>query len=42
MEDIHSNSLYFYENSPAYLSTMMGSTDFFNQEETNEEITTEE
>ena len=42
MEDIHSNSLYFYEDSPASLSTMMGSTDFFNQEETNEGITVEE
>ena len=58
MEDIHSNSLYFYENSPTSfvniysiihpisgqqsMSAMMGSINFFNQEETNEEITAEE
>ena len=58
MEDIHSNPLYFHENSPTSfvnirpkihptsgqqsMSTMMGSTDFFNQEETNEGITVEE
>ena len=42
MDDIYSNSLYFHENSPASLSTMMGSIDFFNQEETNEGITAEE
>ena len=58
MEDIHSNPLYFHENSPASfvnicpgihltsgqqsMSAMMGSTNFFNQEKTNEEITIEE
>ena len=58
MEDIHSNPLYFRENSPASfvsirprihptsrqqsISAMMGSTDFFNQEEINEGITAEE
>ena len=58
MEDIHSNSLYFHENSLASflnirlgihptsgqqsMSTMMGSTDFFNQEKTNKGITAKE
>ena len=58
IEDIHSNLLYFHENSPTSfvnihprihptsgqqsMSTMMRSTDFFNQDETNERITAEE
>ena len=44
MEDIHSNPLYFHicSSGQQSITIMIGSTNFFNQEETNEEITVEE